>query len=106
VNAIIIYRIDKLKQSQKPIHGSAPDISGQGIANPVGTILSVALMLRYSFGLERQAAAIEAAVRKTLDSSDLGGHGVWTKDLGGGAKTGEVTDKVLECLDVLLKASK
>jgi 3-isopropylmalate dehydrogenase len=63
-------------------------------------------MLRYSFGLERQATAIEAAVRKTLDAPDLGGYGVWTKDLGGEAKTTDVTDKVLECLDALLKTSK
>ncbi|KAL5508122.1 LEU2 [Sanghuangporus vaninii] len=46
----------------EPIHGSAPDIAGQGIANPIGTILSAAMLLRYSLGLEKQAQAIEAAV--------------------------------------------
>ena len=51
----------------EPIHGSAPDIAGRGVANPMGTILSVALMLRYSFGLEREARAVEAAVAATLD---------------------------------------
>ena len=52
----------------EPIHGSAPDIAGRGIANPMGTILSVALMLRYSFGLEREARAVEAAVAAALDA--------------------------------------
>ena len=51
----------------EPIHGSAPDIAGRGVANPMGTILSVALMLRYSFGLEREARAVEAAVAAALD---------------------------------------
>src|SRR5579862_2782304 len=46
----------------EPIHGSAPDITGKGIANPVGTILSVALLLRHSFGLSTEALAIENAV--------------------------------------------
>jgi 3-isopropylmalate dehydrogenase len=53
----------------EPIHGSAPDIAGRGIANPVGTILSVALLLRHSLGLEREARAVEAAVAATLDES-------------------------------------
>ena len=52
----------------EPIHGSAPDIAGQGLANPLGTILSVALMLRHSFGLEEPARAIEQAVEATLDA--------------------------------------
>jgi len=50
----------------EPIHGSAPDIAGRGIANPCGTILSVALMLRHSFGLEAEAARIEAAVEHAV----------------------------------------
>ena len=50
----------------EPVHGSAPDIAGQGIANPIGTLLSVALMLRLSFGLEAEAQAVEAAVEATL----------------------------------------
>lgn len=51
----------------EPIHGSAPDIAGKGIANPIATILSCAMMLRYSFGLTAEASAIEAAVEKALD---------------------------------------
>jgi 3-isopropylmalate dehydrogenase len=51
----------------EPIHGSAPDIAGRGIANPIGTILSVALMLRHSFGLEVEAQAVENAVAATID---------------------------------------
>jgi 3-isopropylmalate dehydrogenase len=51
----------------EPIHGSAPDIAGQGIANPVGTILSVALMLRHTFGLENEARAVESAVSRAID---------------------------------------
>ena len=50
----------------EPIHGSAPDIAGKGIANPIATILSVALMLRYSLGLVEEAAIVEAAVEKVL----------------------------------------
>ncbi|MDD3179074.1 MAG: 3-isopropylmalate dehydrogenase [Opitutaceae bacterium] len=60
----------------EPIHGSAPDIAGKGIANPVGTILSVAMMLRYSFGLETEARAIERAVAQAIADGQL------TVDLG------------------------
>jgi 3-isopropylmalate dehydrogenase len=59
----------------EPIHGSAPDIAGQDIANPLATILSAAMLLRYSFGLEIEARAIEAAVNHALDS------GLRTKDI-------------------------
>jgi len=51
----------------EPIHGSAPDIAGKGLANPLGTILSAALLLRYTAKLEVEAAAIEKAVRKVLE---------------------------------------
>ena len=51
----------------EPIHGSAPDIAGKDIANPIATVLSAAMMLRYSFGLEKEAQAIEKAVDKVLD---------------------------------------
>ena len=47
----------------EPIHGSAPDIAGKGVANPIATILSAAMMLRYSFDLDTEANAIEAAVK-------------------------------------------
>jgi 3-isopropylmalate dehydrogenase len=63
----------------EPIHGSAPDIAGKNIANPLGTILSAAMMLRYSFGLEKEAAAVEAAVSAVLDAGfrtvDIAGSG-------------------------------
>ena len=52
----------------EPIHGSAPDIAGQDKANPIGTILSAAMMLRFSFDMEKEADAIENAVRKFLDA--------------------------------------
>ena len=52
----------------EPVHGSAPDIAGKGIANPLGTILSVALMLRYSLGLEREARTLEQAVEAVLQA--------------------------------------
>jgi 3-isopropylmalate dehydrogenase len=61
----------------EPIHGSAPDIAGQGKANPMATILSAAMMLRHSFGREAEAARIESAVGKALADGILGG------DLGG-----------------------
>lgn len=86
----------------EPIHGSAPDIAGQGIANPIGTILSVAMLLRYSLGLEKHAQSIEVAVRKVLDEKNLGGHGLRTKDLGGDTTTSEMGDKIVEALKELL----
>ena len=52
----------------EPIHGTAPDIAGKGIANPIGSILSMALMLRYSLGLTEEAASVERAVESVLDS--------------------------------------
>ena len=51
----------------EPVHGSAPDIAGKGLANPLGAILTGALILRHSAGLEAEAAAIEASVRKVLE---------------------------------------
>jgi 3-isopropylmalate dehydrogenase len=59
----------------EPIHGSAPDIAGRGIANPYATILSVAMLLRYSLGLEKEAATVEAAVSAAID------RGVLTADV-------------------------
>ena len=59
----------------EPIHGSAPDIAGRGIANPYATILSVAMLLRYSLGLEKEAAAVESAVSAAID------RGVLTADV-------------------------
>jgi 3-isopropylmalate dehydrogenase len=57
------------KGMYEPIHGSAPDIAGQNIANPLATILSVAMMLRYSLGREDMALKIETAVAKVLDKN-------------------------------------
>jgi len=68
---------DGTKGVYEPIHGSAPDIAGKGIANPVGTILSAAMLLRHSLGLETEAAEIEQAVERALKE---GNH---TADLGG-----------------------
>ncbi|KAF8663455.1 hypothetical protein AX16_001025 [Volvariella volvacea WC 439] len=86
----------------EPIHGSAPDIAGKGIANPIGTILSAAMLLRYSLGLENQAKAVEAAVRKVLDSPEIGGHGLRTADLGGKVSTVELGDRIVDVLRSLL----
>ncbi len=64
----------------QPIHGSAPDIAGQGIANPIGTILSAALLLRHSLGLGEEAACVEKAVdevlAKGLRTADIAAGGV------------------------------
>ena len=93
---------ERLPGVYEPIHGSAPDIAGQGVANPVGTILSVAMMLRYTFALEKEAKAVEDAVRKVLDATDAGGKGLWTRDLGGSTTTSEMGDAIVEVLKVLL----
>ncbi|KAF9054952.1 3-isopropylmalate dehydrogenase, partial [Hymenopellis radicata] len=86
----------------EPIHGSAPDIAGMGIANPIGTILSAAMLLRYSLGLEAPAQAIETAVRKVLDSTETGGLGLRTADLGGKASTVDIGDGIVEVLKGLV----
>ncbi len=80
----------------EPIHGSAPDIAGRGIANPFATILSAALLLRHSLGLEEEALAIELAVAAALDAGAL------TADLaapGQAMSTQAATDAVLERLE-------
>ena len=79
----------------EPIHGSAPDIAGTGKANPIATILSAAMMLRYAFSLETEARAIEDAVDKVLND------GYRTADILGASDvtpltTTEMTDKILE----------
>ena len=73
----------------EPVHGSAPDIVGQGIANPIGTILSVAMMLEYSAGEVDAARRIDAAVDAALD------EGFATADLGGKHTTQQLTDAVI-----------
>jgi 3-isopropylmalate dehydrogenase len=74
----------------EPVHGSAPDIAGQGIANPLAMFLSAALMLRHGLGREEPAARIESAVDRALEA------GLRTGDLGGTATTAEATKAVLE----------
>lgn len=76
------------------VHGSAPDISGKGIANPVGQILSLALLLRYSFEMVEEAVRLEKAVQVVLDSVECQGLGIRTPDLGGSASTKEVGDAI------------
>jgi 3-isopropylmalate dehydrogenase len=73
----------------EPIHGSAPDIAGKGLANPIGTILSVAMMLRYSLKLESEAVSIEQAVEETITS------GARTGDLGGKLTTRQMADEII-----------
>ena len=73
----------------EPIHGSAPDIAGQGIANPISMILSVAMMLRDSFGRYEDAERIEDAVEETLAA------GILTRDIGGQASTREMTEAII-----------
>ena len=77
----------------EPVHGSAPDIAGQGSANPLATFLSAAMMLRHGLGLESEAAAVESAVERALDA------GLRTPDLGGSAGTVQATDAVLANLE-------
>jgi 3-isopropylmalate dehydrogenase len=76
----------------EPIHGSAPDIAGKGIANPVGTILSAALMLRYSLKREEEAMIIERAVDETITG------GARTADLGGKLTTRQMTNEIIKHL--------
>jgi 3-isopropylmalate dehydrogenase len=73
----------------EPVHGSAPDITGQGIANPLAMFLSAAMMLRHGLGWENEAAALESAVDRALED------GLRTRDLGGTASTAEATEAVL-----------
>jgi 3-isopropylmalate dehydrogenase len=83
----------------EPVHGSAPDIAGKGIANPLGAILSVALMLRHSFQLEREAGCVEGAVSAVLS------EGARTADLAGKShaaiSTTEMGRRVVEALKAM-----
>jgi 3-isopropylmalate dehydrogenase len=81
---------DKGPGLYEPIHGSAPDIAGKAIANPIGSILSSAMMLRHSLGLEQQALAIEAAVDLAITD------GCRTADLGGKLTTQEMTQAIID----------
>jgi len=88
----------KVNGIYEPIHGSAPDIAGKGIVNPVAAILSVAMMLQYSLNLPREAKAVEDAVRKVLDG------GLRTADLQGTVSTSEMGDACAKALEEILKA--
>src|SRR5699024_11234713 len=82
----------------EPIHGSAPDIAGEGVANPLGTIASAALLLRHALDLPAAADAVEAAVAHVAE------HGPLPRDLGGDADTRTVTAAVVAALDVAAPA--
>jgi 3-isopropylmalate dehydrogenase len=76
----------------EPVHGSAPDIAGRGIANPLAMFLSAAMMLEHGLGLASEATAVESAVHRALDA------GLRTPDLGGDASTGRASRAVLDNL--------
>jgi 3-isopropylmalate dehydrogenase len=78
----------------EPIHGSAPDIAGKGIANPIGAILSTALLLRYSFGLSEEATAVENAIDQTLAA------GYRTADI---ANSGQETTSTLALQEIIIQ---
>jgi 3-isopropylmalate dehydrogenase len=77
----------------EPVHGTAPDIAGQGIANPIGTILSVAMLFEYSMQRKDLAQRIESAVENCLQA------GVISADLGGQDSTDQIGEKILSALD-------
>lgn len=81
----------------EPVHGSAPDIAGQGIGNPIGQIASGALMLEH-FGLTAEAERVQAAIREVTEA------GIKTRDIGGTASTDDVTDAVITALQNSLVA--
>ena len=85
-------RLDLPRGLYEPIHGSAPDIAGQGIANPIGMIMSAAMLLRHSLGLETEAQAVEDAVNIAITNGDR------TPDLGGSHSTNSLSEKIIEGL--------
>jgi 3-isopropylmalate dehydrogenase len=82
----------------EPIHGSAPDIAGKGIANPIGTIMSLAMMLRHSFGLSQEADDVESAVYRALEAghrtAELSTNG--QKALGTKEMTAQIVSLIIE----------
>ncbi len=82
----------------EPVHGSAPDIAGQGVANPLATLLSVAMMLRHGLDMEAEASALEAAVERTLES------GLRTADLAGRGEQVAGTDEMTSAIIASLAA--
>ena len=81
----------------EPVHGSAPDIAGQGISNPIGAIASAALMLDH-FGLHEEARRVEAAIEQTTGAGHL------TRDVGGDSSTDDVTEAIIKALTPSLAA--
>ena len=81
----------------EPVHGSAPDIAGQGISNPIGAIASAALMLDH-FGLHEEARKVEAAIEAATGAGHL------TRDVGGNANTDDVTEAIIKALTNTLAA--
>jgi 3-isopropylmalate dehydrogenase len=77
----------------EPVHGSAPDIAGQGVANPLAMFLSAAMLLEHGLGLASEAAAVESAVQRALAA------GLRTPDLGGSDGTQQATRAVLGNLE-------
>ncbi len=88
-----VNKFGKPRGLYEPIHGSAPDIAGKEIANPIGTILSAAMLLRHSLGLESEAQAVEEAVDVAISN----GHR--TPDLGGDHSTLSITQEIIQNLD-------
>jgi len=89
-------RTGRRRALYEPVHGSAPDIAGQGKANPIAMISSFAMALNYSFGMKEEAAKVEAAIAATLDK------GIFTPDIAGdgpSVSTTEMTDAILAELD-------
>ena len=87
----------------EPVHGSAPDLAGRGIANPLGAIASVALLLRHSLGLETEAALLEQAIRETLE------EGYATPDLAGARRpvgTARLGEEVRKCFVNLARSDR
>ena len=83
----------------EPVHGSAPDITGRGIANPIGMLRSTALLLEHGLGRRDEAAALEAAVDAAMASTP-------THDLGGSATTAAFGDAVLQALPARAAAGR
>jgi 3-isopropylmalate dehydrogenase len=88
----ITNRLNLPRGLYEPIHGSAPDISGKGLANPIGMIMSAAMLLRYSLGLEEEAQAVEQAVNLAITNGER------TPDLGGKHSTNSLAEKIIESL--------
>jgi 3-isopropylmalate dehydrogenase len=86
-------RLDMPRGLYEPIHGSAPDIAGRGIANPIGMIMSAAMLLRHSLNLEAEARAVESAVNKAIADGER------TPDLGGTHTTESITGKIIDNLE-------